>query len=408
MRVSRSLPFIFLSVLATAAQAQVATPRHFGMNASGDDYDLNPPPVGAAAATVVQGRIGLMDVALYGNPLYDYAETGRVAVFRFESDGSTVRTGSIDLTDRIGEEMYFGTALALDAGTAIVMSPAALRVYQQDGGTWVERSRTLSDDPNFVFAAGPLAFKDGTLAIPMQDKRDPSAALSIFIYDINKRGKARHVTTLHTPEGTCSLSSMVLHNHRLMIGVPCDAGTGAVYVYEEGKNPSKWTLAQRVVPNDPQTASAFGTSVDLRKGMLVVGAPYASQAVPAGPDPWDYSIGVGYVFERSGTQWVQQQKLDPSLMGLGATGAFGTAVAVTGTRVAFSAPQSTTGRAADRGYVYIFKPTGTELVYEQSEMGNLNFGDYMHSTKRWLVIGQPGDPYGQEYAVAVTFETDFP
>ena len=180
MRVSRDLPLILLSVLATAAQAQVATPRVFGMNASGDDYDLNPPPVGAAAATVVQGHVGLMDVALYGNPLYDYAETGRVAVFRFESDGSVVRTGSIDLTDRIGDEMYFGAGLALDAGTAIVMSPVALRVYQKDGDAWIERSRTTSDAPDFTFAAGPLAFKDGTLAVPMQDKNDSTAPLRVL------------------------------------------------------------------------------------------------------------------------------------------------------------------------------------------------------------------------------------
>lgn len=404
---NRAIPLLCLSFAFLTAHAQAVTPRIFGMNASAEDYTENPPPVGAVAG-VVQGREGLLGLAVYGSPLYDFALVGRVAVFRFESDGSTVRSGSIDLTDRIGDEMYFGTALALDSGTAIVMSNTAMRVYQKENGTWQERSRNVPDSPNFNFAAGPLALKDGVLAIPMQDKRDGSAPLRVFIYEITKHGAARHVTTIRVGEESCSLTSLILRQHTLAVGVPCDNGTGAVYVYEQGKDASKWKLTDRIVPDEPKVSSRFGQSVDLRKGTLVVGAPTETQTIQPAPDSGDFTSGVGYVFKRNGSHWVQTQRVDPSLIGVDPRGGFGSTAAITGTRVAFSAPNSTTGRFEDFAYTDAFRWQGNDLVYDQSFQGSLGYGDYMHSTKHWLVIGQPGDTYGGEYASVISFEEDFP
>ncbi len=407
---NRAITLLLLSCLfftCLAAPAQTITPRLFGMGASAEDYTVNPPPAGVVAA-VVQGRDGLLGIVGYASPLYDYASVGRVGVFRFESDGSSVRTGSIDMTDRIGDELYFGSALALDAGTAVVMSPSAIRVYQKENGAWVERSRTVSDSANFAFVPGPLAFKDGVLAVPMRDNRDQTAPLRLFLYKIAKRGAAQHVATIRVGAESCSLSSLTLRQHTLVVGVPCDGGAGAVYIYEEGKDASKWKLASRLVPDEPKPGSNFGNSVDLRKGTLVVGAPFEAQDVQPDAESGYFTSGVGYVFKRRGEHWAQSLRVDPSLIGLVPRNWFGWSVAITGTRVAFGAPQSTTGRSEDFAYADVFSWQGDELVYDQSFRGNLSYSDYMHSTKRWLVIGQPGDPYGSEFATVVSFDEDFP
>lgn len=96
----------------------------------------------------------------------------------------------------------------------------------------------------------------------------------------------------------------------------------------------------------------FGASVAVREDTAVIGAPDAvTQQVQA---------GAAFVFTRSGTTWVESQRLEPSNVQLGM--GFGTSVAIDGDTIVVGAPAG-----ALRAAAYVFVHDGTNWV-EQAEL----------------------------------------
>ncbi len=81
--------------------------------------------------------------------------------------------------------------------------------------------------------------------------------------------------------------------------------TGAVYVFEHG---ATWTITAKLMADEPQDASSFGSSVDLDLPLAVVGASEFDA-------PADYS-GAAFVYERGAEGWSQLAMLrspDPAV-----------------------------------------------------------------------------------------------
>ncbi|MFT3742928.1 MAG: FG-GAP repeat protein [Pyrinomonadaceae bacterium] len=77
---------------------------------------------------------------------------------------------------------------------------------------------------------------------------------------------------------------------------PAGDSAGSVYIYTRSGN--VWTQQQKLVADDGEANDNFGASVAMTNDTLVIGA-----------DRDDFSTGSVYVFVRSGSNWIFQQKL---------------------------------------------------------------------------------------------------
>ena len=135
---------------------------------------------------------------------------------------------------------------------------------------------------------------------------------------------------------------------------------------------SAWVLQQKLVLGDPVEFDAFGSSVAIDGDTLVVGA--------AGRDigPTSGNHGAAYVFVRSGTTWTLQQELTASDAGGGFV--FGSTVALSG---------STVFAADRRGRVYVFTRSGTTWTEQQAFDADGESGDPISLSGDSALIGQP-------------------
>ena len=167
-----------------------------------------------------------------------------------------------------------------------------------------------------------------------------------------------------------------------------NAEQGSVYVFVRiGTN---WTQQQKLTASDGLAGDNFGISVAVSGDTVVVGAHLDN--VGANADQ-----GSTYVFGRSGTVWLQQQKLVAS------DGApnddFGISVAIFGDTVVVGAPLDNVGANADQGSAYVFVRSGTVWSQEQlvasDGAANDGLGYSVAISGNTVVVGAGGDDGGQ-------------
>ena len=128
-----------------------------------------------------------------------------------------------------------------------------------------------------------------------------------------------------------------------------DSGSAYVFVY----NGSSWTQEQKIFPNDGSFQDRFGISVSLDGDRALIGA-YTD-------DDRGTDSGSAYVFERSGT-WSQRAKL---LAADGASGdRFGWSVSLDGDRGLVGAYLDD-APSTDSGSAYVFVRTSTSWLQEE-------------------------------------------
>jgi hypothetical protein len=91
--------------------------------------------------------------------------------------------------------------------------------------------------------------------------------------------------------------SVSIDGDRAVVGAPWHGGyKGAAYVLH--RDGSRWTLEERLSPDDLGELDHFGASVSMRGDRVVVGAPWR-----------DVLRGAAYVFVREGDRWAERQEL---------------------------------------------------------------------------------------------------
>lgn len=116
------------------------------------------------------------------------------------------------------------------------------------------------------------------------------------------------------------------------------ADSGAVYVF--ARIGTTWSQQAYVKASNTNSSDAFGSSVAISSGTLVVGSPAEdSNATGINGGQSDNSAsnsGAAYVFERSGTNWTQQAYVKASNTDAG--DGFGNSLAVSGDTIVIGAP----------------------------------------------------------------------
>lgn len=160
-----------------------------------------------------------------------------------------------------------------------------------------------------------------------------------------------------------------------------DSSAGSVYTFER-QTDGKWTMQGTKLQPSTTPNSYFGTPVSMSGQRLVVGAHGEGT-----------NRGAAYVFDRVGTDWVQQAKLIAEADG----DRFGFAAAVDGDRVIVGASQAATGGLSTSGAAYIFErqsdgtwPSSGIKLTASNSAANLQFGVAVSISGDKAAIGSMG------------------
>jgi len=147
-----------------------------------------------------------------------------------------------------------------------------------------------------------------------------------------------------------------------------------VYVYQG--NGVTWNLQATITDPGGDTPDRFGDALAISSTTLVVGAYCDTD-----------NVGAAYIFHRSGSNWVQQAKIEDPAGNPGAN--YGNAVAVSGNTVLVG--------ALDAAYVYT-NETGQGWVqtatFANPGKSDDNFGESVAIAGTTAVIGAPGNAPG--------------
>ncbi|NRA75007.1 MAG: FG-GAP repeat protein, partial [Planctomycetes bacterium] len=183
-------------------------------------------------------------------------------------------------------------------------------------------------------------------------------------------------------------ASVAVDGDLVAVGAPGKFfGRGAAFLYRRVGN-SWWNYEGTVTAFDAQPGWAFGSSVDIQDGKLVVGATMTGTGTGA---------GAVYVFSQSGAMWLLEQKLQSSAEEAGDH--LGASVKLHDGRIAAGAPGRDAGGATNSGAVIVFEETSGLWVESGSyQSGSPQaFGEYGTSLamdQDHLLVGSPGEDAG--------------
>jgi len=129
-------------------------------------------------------------------------------------------------------------------------------------------------------------------------------------------------------------------------------GTGAVYVYKHVGN--DWIETDKLLPLDASPNDLYGNAIDMTEDYMVVGAHLDTDL--------GFSAGAAYVYERSGTNWTEVQKLTASDGNF--DDRFGFDVSVAGNTILVGA-YGTDPAGPQSGSAYVFERIGGTWVETQ-------------------------------------------
>ena len=203
-----------------------------------------------------------------------------------------------------GEDDYFGAAVALQGGTAVVTAPMRDTAARINGGE------------AFVFTGGGADWVQRAVLEPTDGENTPRFGDDVALDD-----------------GT------------IAVGASQAAGTGAIFVYT-GSGDS-WPLQARLSASDDQVGGELGAELALRGDEVLA---WASASRSGGHAP-----GAAYVFRRTGADWKQDAQLRATAADNEAW-SLGRAVTIAAGDELVSAPDQPLNGTADRGILYAFHP----------------------------------------------------
>lgn len=204
-------------------------------------------------------------------------------------------------------ENQFGYAIAVQGNEIFVGSPlenlaekdaGSVQVLRRVGLHWFLRAKLTAPEPDARLGFGTSLAVDGNTLVVAGGAWAPA----LYVYERAGSGWL-HAATLPGPAPTAGTPfgfALAVRGDWIFAGASQDSteGTlaGAVFTYQ--RTDAGWTEAGRLVSSDVAAGDQFGESLVASGDLLVVGAPLD-----------EGGTGAAYVFERSGSSWIERQKL---------------------------------------------------------------------------------------------------
>jgi hypothetical protein len=325
------------------------------------DPGTPPQPVHFGDAVAVRGT-----VALIGMPEL-FGRDGRVAVFERNTAGKWVRTRHFGAADGAANSLQFGRSITFRDNIAVVGSKGAAYVFMRAStGTWAKTQKlTPPTADNVVDFAVSVRYQDGFVAVGAFRQNAPGA---VYVFEISRTtGKMLRRTRITANDGQVNDGFGVdvsMARDTIVVGAPSERPSHQVQngpgaAYVFVRSGTAWLQRQKIVPAGVQAGEDFGTSVAIDSSMIVVGSPLVDVEGDGYGEPADHVAGgAAYVFVPANGVWIHQQTLRPTPEEFGGYLDFGRNVAMFGSRIVVNAAQP-------HGFIsYI--PPGVAFTYSRS------------------------------------------
>ena len=193
--------------------------------------------------------------------------------------------------------------------------------------------------------------------------------------------------------------SVSMSGDTAMIGAWGDDGNKGA-VYVFERTGSQWTEVDKLVASDATAGDQFGNAISLHGNRLIVGSPR--------DDDNAFNSGTAYVFEYNGNNWIETGKLTPD--GSVFEEFFGSSVSLDGDRVLIGAYNSTyISSTARSGSAYVFEHNGVSWgqvgkFYASDGAANDLFGFSVSIAGDHALVGAHGDDINTGAVYAYSFD----
>lgn len=292
--------------------------------------------------------------------------TGAAYVHEFGSQG-WVQTAKLMPSD-LATNDRFGYSVDVDGGTIVGGSrynddfgygTGSVWVFEKQGTSWVETQKLLPADAQFNKFFGVSVAISGDVVVVGADLDDQAGndAGAAYVFERQPSGTWLQVAKLIASDAAMDDrfgTEVAVDGDQIVVSAHGDddlgAQSGSAYVFRR-QSPGVWAQTAKLGASDGAPSDRFGHSVAIDDDTIVVGALNA--------DGNQADSGGAYVFERSGSSWVEVAKLlDPTGLNLDQ---FGSEVAVEGDVIvvgAWSSEESPLDSAS--GAIHTFRRVGTD------------------------------------------------
>ena len=300
----------------------------------------------------------------------------------------------------------FGKSVALDSGRIAVGAPGAdingtdngrVYIFEENAGSWSQTAGVNSDKVGNItgisangsdFGAA-VALDANRLVIGAPYINGPVSQGVTLLYTYTGGNwtykQALLKPTIDKPDYFGR--ALDIEGNRIVVGAQFyDSGhpaSGAAHVFSRDAASGAWNHEQKLVASNAISGEEFGTAVDIQGDTLLVGAYNGLNPIP------NFISGVGYIFQRTGSVWNEQQIISATDAALGDR--FGRAVALDGDRVAIGATADDDNGLNESGSVYSFRirtnPAYKLVAFDKTV--DAEFGRALAVSGDTLVVGAP-------------------
>ena len=260
------------------------------------------------------GALAIGDDVVFISETQNTVTAGSVYVYeRDEASGDWTEQAHLSASDATDWDDRFGRALAADGRTLIVGATknggtkGGAYIFKQDeAGAWTETAHlTASDAADDNHFGRVLAISGDIALITSLGHTESSGAVYAFHRDPATGTWSEHaiLTTSDSEPGGYFGMAMALEGHTALISMPSYTNnTGTVYHFQYDAASDTWSEEGKLEVEGLEEGHRFGSSVSLRDGVALVGAPR-----------FEGNQGAVFTFERDEDtgEWTQQAKLVP-------------------------------------------------------------------------------------------------
>lgn len=342
------------------------------------------------------------DWLIVGAPLDDEIAPNAGSAYLYHWNGSSWNNEHKLYASDAEENDQFGCSVAIFGDMALVgamyedtraSNAGAVYAYYYNGADWIEQ-KLMASDGEAHNHFGKSIDLDGTVAVVGAPKRGENGNQSGVIYTFNRSGNTWTQSEKLCPSDNTLYDyfggSVAISNDWIAVGsigndiVNISGNSGAVYFFQ--KQTGHWLEKDKVTGNNPEDNDEFGYAVDI----------YGDYALLTAwkEDDNGSNSGSAYIFKKSGTSWLEQDKLLPS--DGASSDYFGNSASLDGDYAVVGSAEHDYGDDLDCGSVYVFERNVT--VWSQTDILTADvitaedfFGKAFAINGSVVVVGCPGD-----------------
>jgi len=294
----------------------------------------------------------------------------------------------------------FGCSVSISGGNAIVGADrndyngpwsGAAYIFERTNAGWIQQAMLVPSDGRVGdrFGCAVSISRDYAIVGSYWDDDNGTSSGSAYIFKYGATGwvqEAKLTASDGAKDDWFGYAVSISGNYAI-VGAALDddngSNRGSVYVFR--RSGSGWVQQAKLLAGDGDAGDEFGGSVCLEGKHAVIGA--------IGDDDIGEDSGAAYIFERTGNDWIQQDKL---VAPDGAVGDhFGNSVSIDG-NYAVVAANLDSDMGEESGSAYIFKREGQRWAPQAKltapdAAGYDYFGQWVGIDGSYVVISAPYD-----------------